>query len=161
MTEPGVPPDVTPSTLPENGWGHYSIGHLWAMLEHESRSSGEVAAQMWERIRTVCDLEADLLEQALARLADHWPMTQDSAIAFQEWGAKLITAMRDTAGIAARSGWAVDMITQEIAVAKSRMADLMGEYIGYLAVEQQNPMGTAAIATNLLHAGRRLFSGEA
>lgn len=116
-------------------WGRYTLRQIWAMLEPQSRTSGQIAVDMWARIRKLCEEEADQIEKALARLEQRWPRTQAAADVFQEWGAGLVAAMRGTAAAAARNGPIVDTITARIAAARDTVAGLLDDAAEFERIE--------------------------
>ncbi len=140
-------------------WSRYSLDAIWSMLHGQNRANGQIAAEMWRKMAELCEIESTQLELALGRLEQHWPATQEAARMFQQWGADLVKAMRGTSFAARVNGPTVENITEEINAARDKIANLQGEAVKYVSMEQAGGSNGFGIA-HVWNVGSELFSGD-
>src|SRR5690606_35358236 len=114
-----------------NDWSRYGLEQIAAMLRRHPQDAGYAAETMWRAIETLCREQADRLQKALKDLEARWPTDQQAAIVFQDWGASLVRAMRNTADTASRNRPVPANIRDEIDRARARIEHLMSERARY------------------------------
>jgi hypothetical protein len=117
-------------------WSRYSLEQIWGMVGRQSSVTGQVSADLWASILTLCREKAFRIEQALEKLRVYWPETQEAARMFQAWGASLVSALQCTAETARLNLQVVLNIKEELASARGRVSALMELRNEYQAEEQ-------------------------
>jgi hypothetical protein len=128
-----MPPLVAP--VPYD-WSRHSLEQIWSMIGRQVPATGQSAANLWSSVQTLCHDTAMRLEQALAKLREHWPPTQESARMFQQWGASLVAALHCTAETARLNLNVVRNIQEELSTARARVSALMAKRDEYQALDQ-------------------------
>ena len=119
---------VTPSRQPgPTNWYWFNLDQMYQMVARESPSYNHAASSLWRRTAELCEDEATQLEQALRRLEEQWPRTQQAARAFLNWGEQLVRAMRVSADVGQRNAVAIESITARIGAAKVQIEDLKAQ----------------------------------
>jgi hypothetical protein len=119
------------------GYAGYTLEQLWEIVRHETGATSEVQYDAWRRMAQICNDQADQLDAAVARLAEHWPAHPGSASeAFGLWIRSLTDSMRRSAAGALDARQAIMSITTQLSVARGEIAGLMGDRSRYERDEQ-------------------------
>jgi hypothetical protein len=125
--------------LPASGtnWNIYQLQHLWDMVRLEDGTIGWRQYDAWRRMAEICTDQADMLDDAVAKLTQRWPANPASASeAFALWMKGLTTSMRQSAEAAQAARQAISQITSTFSRARSEISQLVADEQRYAYVEQ-------------------------
>jgi hypothetical protein len=121
-------------------WSQYRLAHIWEMVKNESTEVGDRQAQAWTNTATLCEDQAEQLDRAAAQLAETWtPAPGTAAEGFQEWLRRFTDSLRGSAAAARTNSVAISDITYQMAAARDKLSQLVGQSHHYQNAEQIGP----------------------